>query len=96
MFGLILDDDEEAFMRRARKAIYSREDWNLMEHAHRIACRDLHVPSTSLDEIHRVAKRVMTLFDGGLRDENLIAATAASQERFIADTLSLRHKKVPA
>lgn len=81
-------------MRRAKKVIYSHEDWNVMEHAHRIACRELNIFNFNSEEAsRRVAKRVMTLFDYGLRDENMIAAAAARQERFIAETLSLREKE---
>lgn len=69
---------------------YSHEDWDVMEQAHRSACRELSVSTNAEEKQRRLAKRVMTLFDCGLRDENVIAAAAVRQERFIAETLSLR------
>lgn len=76
--------------------IYSHEDWDVMEQAHRSACRALAISPDAEEKHRRVAKRVMTLFDHGLRDENVIATAAVRQEQFIAETLSLRSNSRPS
>lgn len=77
-------------MRRPlRNFIYSSEDWTLMEAALLNASRRLHRgPGDKYAD--RLARRVMTLLDQGLRDENVIASVAVHQERLITRILSLR------
>jgi hypothetical protein len=75
--------------RPLRNFIYATDDWTLMQGALLKASRRLHRgPSDKYAD--RLARRVMTLFDQGLRDENVIASAAVRQERLIARMLSLR------
>jgi hypothetical protein len=75
--------------RPLRNFIYSSEDWTVMQAALLKASRRLHRgPSDKYAD--RLARRVMTLFDQALHDENAIASTAMHQERLITRILSLR------
>jgi hypothetical protein len=76
--------------RRNRKVFYSSEDWNLMQNALVKASEQLH-RGPDHEYANRLARRVMTLFDQGLRDEEIIALNAAHQERLIARIGALRH-----
>jgi hypothetical protein len=69
--------------RHYRNLIYSSEDWNLMQWALRIAAEKLH-RDRDHEDTDRLARRVMTLFDRGLRDANIIASAAAYQETLAA------------
>ena len=69
--------------RQIRKFFYSREDWNLMQSAFLTAARKLH-RDQGHEDTDRLARRVMTLFDQGLRGIEAIARSAANQEIFIA------------
>jgi hypothetical protein len=80
--------------RQLRKLIYSSEDWNLMQHALRIATKELH-RSQGHEDADRLARRVMTLFDHGLRDPEVIARAAANQEMLVAKIASLRSDARP-
>ncbi|ATU92750.1 hypothetical protein [Phyllobacterium zundukense] len=72
-----------------RNCIYSSEDWTLMQGALLKASRRLdRGPSDKYAD--QLARRVMTLFDQGLRDENVIASTAVHQERLITRIVALR------
>lgn len=72
-----------------RNLFYSSEDWRLMQNALLAAAKKL-----DRDQCHedtdRLARRVMTLFDRGLRDAEVIARAAANQEILIAKIVSLR------
>ena len=75
--------------RKYRTFIYSSEDWNLMQNALSTAAKKLH-RDQGHEDTDRLARRVMTLFDQGLRDAEVIACTAANQEILIANIASLR------
>lgn len=79
-------------MRRLRKLFYSSEDWNLMQRAHMKASSRLKRCPRSHQDANRLARRVMTLFDEGLRDEDAIASAAAFQEGLVTDILTNRAK----
>jgi hypothetical protein len=70
-----------------RNFFYSSQDWNLMQAALVQATKELQ-RSSNHEHADRLARRVMTLFDQGLRDETVIAAAAAHQERLIARIVS--------
>ena len=76
-----------------RKLIYSSEDWILMHSALLNASKKLHRDQGHENTDH-LARRVMTLFDQGLRDAEVIALTAANQEILIAKIASLRSSAV--
>ena len=80
---------EEIMSRHFRNFIYYSQDWNVMERALLKARRKLHRAKGNKD-MDRLARRVMTLFDQGLRDADVIARTAANQEILIANIASLR------
>jgi len=80
--------------RQYRKLIYSSEDWNLMQRALLKATQKLH-RAQGHEDTDRLARRVMTLFDQGLRDAEVIARTAANQEISIAKITSLRSSARP-
>lgn len=65
---------------------YSSQDWRLMERALRKAS----VQMNREPDDRNLARRVMTLFDQGARDEESIAKTAAYQERLIVQVSKLR------
>ncbi|MBB3147268.1 hypothetical protein FHS21_003684 [Phyllobacterium trifolii] len=69
--------------RQLRKLIYSSEDWNLMQNALLTATKKLH-RAYGHEDTDRLARRVMTLFDRGLRDVEVIASAAAYQEVLVA------------
>lgn len=74
---------------RNRKVFYSSEDWNLMQNALLKASEQLQ-RGPDHQYADRLARRVMALFDQGLRDEEIIASNAAHQERLIARIGALR------
>ncbi len=76
--------------RQIRKFFYSSEDWNLMQSALLRASKKLH-RDQGHEDTDRLARRVMALFDQGLRDAEVIASTAANQEILIAKIVSLRN-----
>jgi hypothetical protein len=80
--------------RQCRKLIYSSEDWNLMQSALLKASKKLH-RTQGHEDMDRLARRVMTLFDQGLRDVDIIARTAANQELLVAKIASLRSSARP-
>ena len=75
--------------RQIRRFIYSSEDWSLMQSALLSAIRELR-RDQGHEDTDRLARRVMTLFDQGLRDAEVIACTAANQKILIAKIVSLR------
>ena len=75
--------------RQLRNLIYSSEDWNVMQSALLTATRKLY-RDQGHEDTDRLARRVMTLFDQGLRDAEAIARAAANQEILIARIASLR------
>lgn len=75
--------------RHFRNIIYYSEDWDVMESALLKATRKLH-RAQDHEDADRLARRVMTLFDQGLRDAEIIARAAANQEMLIANIASLR------
>ncbi|MBB3149594.1 hypothetical protein FHS21_006048 [Phyllobacterium trifolii] len=75
--------------RHFRNIIYYSEDWDVMESALLKATRKLH-RAQDHEDTDRLARRVMTLFDQGLRDAEIIARAAANQEMLIANIASLR------
>ncbi|NTS31351.1 hypothetical protein HQ945_08800 [Phyllobacterium sp. BT25] len=80
-------------MDRRKKSLifYSSQDWSLMQTALLKASRELgRSPKGKLAE--RLARRVMTLFDQGMRDDEAIASAAAYQEKLIAQVMALRHQ----
>jgi hypothetical protein len=80
---------EDIVPRKIRKFFYTSEDWNLMQRALLAAASKLH-RDQGHEDTDRLARRVMTLFDRGLRDAEVIARTAANQEILIAKIVSLR------
>ena len=64
-----------------RKLFYSSEDWKLMQSAHLGASKLLHRSAHTHEDANRLARRVMLLFDAGLRDQKVMAKVAAHQER---------------
>lgn len=78
-------------MRRLRKLFYSSEDWNLMQRAHLKASQQLQLCPKSHEDADRLARRVMTLFDEGLRDEAAIVSAAVFQERLVTEINVNRH-----
>ncbi|WP_271896350.1 hypothetical protein [Candidatus Phyllobacterium onerii] len=75
--------------RHFRNIIYYSEDWTVMEGALLKATRKLH-KAQGLEDSDRLARRVMTLFNEGLRDAEIIARAAANQEMLIGKVASLR------
>ncbi|WP_457302163.1 hypothetical protein [Phyllobacterium sp. P5_D12] len=75
--------------RHFRNIIYYSEDWDVMESALLKTTRKLH-RAQHHEDTDGLARRVMTLFDQGLRDPEIIARTAANQEMLIANIASLR------
>ena len=51
---------------RLKKLIYSSQDWSVMQTALLLASKQFEPPN--YPNADRLARRVMTLFDGGLRD----------------------------
>ena len=80
--------------RHFRNLIYYSEDWDVMESALLKATRKLH-RAQGHEDTDRLARRVMTLFDQGLRDAEIIARAAANQEMLIANIASLRSAARP-
>ncbi|MEK1888994.1 MAG: hypothetical protein AAAB35_15795 [Phyllobacterium sp.] len=78
-------------MRRLRKHSYSSEDWNLMQRAHFKASKQLQRCPKSHADADRLARRVMTLFDEGLRDEAAIVSAAVFQENLITEIMTNRY-----
>ena len=75
--------------RQCSKLIYSSEGWNLMQNALFTATRKLR-RAQGHEDADRLARRVMALFDQGLRDVEVIACAAANQEMLVAKIASLR------
>jgi hypothetical protein len=67
---------------RLKKLIYSSQDWSVMQTALLLASKQFEPPN--YPNADRLARRVMTLFDGGLRDAANLASATAHQERLIA------------
>jgi hypothetical protein len=75
--------------RKYRTLIYYSEDWNIMQSALLKATKKLH-RAQDHEDTGRLARRVMTLFDQGLRDVDVIARAATNQEMLVAKIASLR------
>ncbi|PSH70302.1 hypothetical protein CU102_04290 [Phyllobacterium brassicacearum] len=60
---------------------YSTRDWDLMNRAHKRASLLLRRSSSKHEHANRLARKVMDLFDKGMRDEDLISKTAAQLEQ---------------
>jgi hypothetical protein len=75
--------------RHFRNVIYYSEDWNVMESALLKATGRLH-RTQGHEHTDRLARRVMTLFNEGLRDAEVIARAVANQEMLISNIASLR------
>ena len=73
---------------RLKKLIYSSQDWSLMQTALLLASKQL--GPAKYPYADRLARRIMTLFDRGLRDAETLASAAAHQERLIAQIGLLR------
>lgn len=78
-------------MRHLRKLFYSSEDWHLMQRAHLRASRQLQRCPKSHEDAGRLARRVMTLFDEGLRDEDAIVSAAVFQEHLVTEIMTNRY-----
>lgn len=59
---------------------YSGRDWDLMNRAHKRASLLLRRSSSTDEYANRLARKVMDLFDKGMRDEDLISTIAAQLE----------------
>lgn len=75
--------------RTIKKLFYTRDDCRLMHAAHLTASRELG-RSASDENADRLAHRVITLFDRGLRDEESLAHAAAYMERLAAAIVARR------
>jgi hypothetical protein len=75
---------------RMRKPFYSTEEWRLMQAAHRVASNELGRSASSHENADRLARRVIVLFDRGLRDQAALAAAAASLERLASAIVARR------
>jgi hypothetical protein len=73
---------------RLKKLIYSSQDWSLMQTALLLASKQFEPPN--YPHADRLARRVMALFDEGLRDAETLASAAAHQERLIAQIALVR------
>lgn len=78
-------------MRRLKKHFYSSEDWNLMQRAQLRASMQLQRCPKSHEHADRLARRIMTLFDEGLRDEDAIVLAAVFQERLVTEIATDRY-----
>jgi hypothetical protein len=77
------------------KLLYTREDWNVMQSALFKASRQLgRGPNHEFAD--RLARRIMTLYDRGLRDEEVIAFAAVEQEELLANMVTLRENRISA
>ena len=74
-----------------RKHFYTSEDWKLMQAAHLSASRLLHRSAQTHEDANRLARRIMMLFDAGLRDQKVMAKVAAHQEQ-IASLIDARRR----
>ena len=72
-----------------RTHFYTSEDWKLMQAAHLSASNLLDRSAHTHEDANRLARRVMMLFDAGLRDQKVIAKVAAHQEQ-IASLIAAR------
>ena len=68
---------------------YNSYDWSIMERAHERASQILKRPKKH-EDADRLSRRVMGLFDHGIRDVEVIAKIAAAQE---ADVTSIAHHR---
>ena len=79
----------------SRQLFYSREDWDLMQAAHVHASSLLHRSARDHKDADRLARRVMLLFDRGMRDMDIIAKVAAHQEHMAAMIVAQSDRKAP-
>ena len=61
-----------------------------MQASHRAASELLGRSAHSHEYADRLTRRVMTLFDQGMRDQAVIATTTANQEQLVAAVLARR------
>lgn len=73
---------------------YSPEEWDLMQRAHDKASEMLHRCPKTHENADRLARTVMKLFGQGLRDEDVIASKAASQETVLLGVTLLRQDSI--
>jgi hypothetical protein len=81
--------------RRLTKLLFTREDWNIMQSALFKASKQLD-RGPNHEFTGRLARRIMTLYDRGLRDEEVIALAAVEQEKLLAKIVALRENRVTA
>ncbi|TXR46272.1 hypothetical protein [Phyllobacterium endophyticum] len=81
--------------RRLTKLQYTCEDWNVMQSALFRASKQLQ-RSQNHEFTDRLARRIMTLFDQGVRDEEVLALAAMEQEELLAKIVALRKNRVTA
>lgn len=75
----------------SRKPFYSNAEWALMQRAHAKASRALQRSPLTDENALRLARRVMTLVDRGLCDEEVIVSAAVHQEMLLAGIVARRH-----
>ncbi|PSH61595.1 hypothetical protein [Phyllobacterium sophorae] len=62
------------------KLTYSEDDWHVMEDAHIKACEILGLHPAYYEHKDRLARTIMSLFNKGTRDYQIIASLAAHRE----------------
>ncbi len=72
---------------------YVSADWAFMERAHARASQILNRDPMTDEHADQLARRVMGLFDHGMRDEEVIARIAAAQEAGITSAAYERYTK---
>lgn len=72
---------------------YASADWAVMERAHARASQILKRDPKTDAHADQLARRVMGLFDHGMRDEEVIARIAAAQEAGTTATAEERDKR---
>jgi hypothetical protein len=72
---------------------YTIADWAVMERAHVRASQILKRDPKTDAHADQLARRVMGLFDHGMRDEEVIARIAAAQEAGTTTTADERDKR---
>lgn len=75
---------------RMQKLYYTGDEWRLMRAAHLAASRALGRSPSSDENADRLARRVILLFDRGLRDQAALAHAAATVERLASAIVARR------
>lgn len=71
-------------MRRLTKLFYSGQECKTIQQAHLRASKQLRRSPTTHENAERLARRIMSLFDQGMRDADAIASVTISQAQLIA------------